>query len=366
MSDQLIQPWVEENVNQELYVPAYIDEMAELVLQEYDVNVQERILIAIKDEQGGAIWKINTDKGPFSLKLLHRRPTKSKFSLAAQEYLVDVRNARVPAVFKTKSGLNHVERGGKLWFLAEWNETLYQLPDDLEGTKKLCYALGEFHQLTKGFVPPEDAEFVSRLHRWPRAYERMDKKLGWFRDIANAYSECPASSTILSSVDQFQEQASQARIRLENSAYADIVARGTEETGLVHQDYGWANAQMGDDGIWIIDLDGVSFDITIRDLRKLMVGCMDSMGKWDVEWAREMIKAYDAANPISDEIYELLMIDLSLPSLYYRNIKDIVYSPTTFMTPELDQIIKRIIDLDQQKWPVLEQLAQDRKGGQSE
>ncbi|MCP3029434.1 CotS family spore coat protein [Halobacillus sp. A5] len=366
MSNQIIQPWLHENLTGELYVPTYVEEMADIVLLEYDLSVKDRTLIATKDEQGGAIWKINTDKGPFSLKLLHRRPTKSKFSLGAQEYLVEVRKARVPAIFKTKQGENYVERGGKLWFVAEWNETLYQLPEDLEGTKKLCYALGEFHQLTKGYVPPGDAEFVSRLHRWPRAYERIEKKIGWFRDIATAYKEYPASGIILDSVDVFQEQARQARIRLENSSYADILAKGTEEAGLVHQDYGWSNAQMGDDGVWVIDLDGVSFDITIRDLRKLIAGCMNTMGRWDVDFAREMIKAYDEANPISDEVYELLMIDLSLPSLFYKNVKDIVYSPTTFMTVELEQEIQKYIEMDQQKWPVLEQLALDRKGGQSE
>ena len=78
-----------------------------------------------------------------------------------KRYLVEVKGARVPAIFKTKNGKDYVEAGGKLWFIADWIEPLAPVSKDLEGTKKLCYALGEFHRLTKGYVPPEQAEIAS-------------------------------------------------------------------------------------------------------------------------------------------------------------------------------------------------------------
>ncbi|MGJ9457297.1 CotS family spore coat protein [Oceanobacillus sp. CF4.6] len=365
MADQLIKPWAEENASDSLYVPAYIEDMAQEVLKFYEFSVHHMAVMATKDKQGGAIWKIDTDQGPFSLKLLHRRPAHSKFSLGAQEYLVNEKKANVPAIIKTKEGENDVEMGGKLWFVARWIESLEKIPQDLEGTKKLCYTLGEFHKLSKGYVPPADAEDISRLHRWPRAYERIEKKLDWFRNIASVYSDMPASSTILSVIDMFENQASQARTCLESSPYKEIVSRGTQDTGLVHQDYGWGNAQFADDRMWIIDLDGVSFDITIRDLRKLIIDRMYYLEKWDINWIREMIQAYEQANPITDESYEMLLLDLSLPNLFYKNIKDIVYSPTIFMTEKLDQELQLIIELDKQKWPVLEELARDRKGGKT-
>ncbi|MFC7060543.1 CotS family spore coat protein [Halobacillus seohaensis] len=363
MTDQTIKPWAHENDVDSLYVPVYIVEMAKEVVQFYDFQVHHMTVMATKDKKGGAIWKIDTSDGPFSLKLLHRRPTHSKFSLGAQEYLVKEKKARVPTIFKTKQGKNYVEMGGKLWFIAEWIESLRPVSEDLEGTKKLCYALGEFHKLSKGYVPPAEAENISRLHRWPRTYERVEKKLGWFRDIANVYSDMPASSTILSYIDNFQEQAQQAIKRLGDSNYKEIVSKGTQEAGFVHQDYGWSNAQMGDEGMYVIDLDGVSYDITIRDLRKLIIDRMHSLEQWDINWIREMIQAYDQANPITDDEYELLLIDLSLPNLFYKNMKDIVYSPTTFMNESLAQDLQLIIELEKQKWPVLEELSKDRKGG---
>lgn len=95
---------------------------------------------------------MTTDQGPFSLKILHRRPTRSLFSLGAQDYLVHEKQARVPPIIRTNSGEGFVEMGGKLWFVAEWIEPLYPVSKDLEGAKELCYALGEFHQLSKGYT----------------------------------------------------------------------------------------------------------------------------------------------------------------------------------------------------------------------
>lgn len=119
--------------------------MALDVLEQYSFSVQSIQVVTTKPDKGGSIWKLETSSGPKSLKLLHRRPTRSMFSLGAQEYLVNVKEARVPPIVKTKDGNNYVEAGGKLWFVAEWIESLAPVSKDLEGAKHLCNALGEFH-----------------------------------------------------------------------------------------------------------------------------------------------------------------------------------------------------------------------------
>ena len=147
------------------------------------------------------------------------------------------------------------------------------------------------------------------------------------------------------------------------SSYFDLVKNGNEYWGLVHQDYGWSNGQMGEDGMWIIDLDGVAYDLPIRDLRKLISGTMADFFRWDATWVREMIKAYHEANPISPELYDILMIDLSLPNEFYKNIKEVVYEPELFLNDHNHhQLIQTIVDTDQSKWPVLEEIKDDWKG----
>ncbi|TWI54668.1 CotS family spore coat protein [Halalkalibacter nanhaiisediminis] len=356
MTEELITPWDLDGTLGEFYVPPYIEEMAQEVIGHYDMSVCHMEVITTKADKGGLIWKIDTNHGPLSFKLLHRRPGRSLFSLGAQQYLVEEKKAKVPPIIKTKSGELFVEMGGKLWFVADWIEPLNPVTKDIEGAKALCYALGEFHQLSKGYTPPKGAENPSRLYRWPKSYQKVVKKMDWFRKIANSYSEMPASQTILFVTDMFEDQARQALTRLEQSAYKELIARGNQAWGLVHQDYGWSNGQMGPDGMWIIDLDGVAYDLPIRDLRKLITGTVDDMGIWDLTWMTEMIKSYHEANPIEPELYDILMIDMALPNEFYKNVKEMVYEPDVFMDNELDTLCSRIAETEKTKWPALEEL----------
>jgi len=359
----MIKPWEEEVGTNEFFVPEYIEELASQVLKNYYFSVQSMKIITTKPDKGGAIWKLETSEGPLSLKLLHRRPTRSLFSLGAQEYLVETKKARVPSIIKTKNQKNYVEAGGKLWFVAEWIEPLEPVTKDLEGAKLLCGALGEFHRLSKGYVPPQGAEVASRLYKWPDNYKKVAMKMGWFRNIARVYDEMPASSYLLSVVDEFEQQAFDGLSKLNNSSYSELVKLGNQQWGLVHQDYGWSNGQKGPNGMWIIDLDGVAYDLPIRDLRKLISGTMADLKKWDATWIREMIQAYHHENPISPELYEILMIDLALPNEFYKNVKEVVYEPEKFLNKETEQMIKGIVNLEKTKWTVWKELQDDWKGG---
>ncbi|MEH7353397.1 CotS family spore coat protein [Neobacillus drentensis] len=359
MKNQAIGPWEVDELTHEFFVPEYIVTMAHEVLKNYTFQVKSMQVVTTKPDKGGAIWKIETNSGPKSFKLLHRRVTRSMFSLGAQKYLVEVQGARVPGIVKTKNGQEFVEAGEKLWFVAEWIEPLVPVTKDLEGAKQLCYALGEFHRLSKGYTPPSQAEVASRLTKWPKSYEKIMIKMDWFRNIAKAYEEMPASPHLLRVVDQFQEQARKSIEQLHQSSYWSLVEKGNQNWGLVHQDYGWSNGQMGPKGMWIIDLDGVAYDLPIRDLRKLISGTMADLYKWDVTWVREMIKAYHGANPITPELYELLMIDFSLPNEFYKNIKEVLYEPELFLNEITTQLITTIVDTDQTKWPVLKEIQND-------
>ncbi|MEK5101769.1 CotS family spore coat protein [Cytobacillus sp. FSL M8-0252] len=361
--EQLITPWDLDETLADLYVPPFIEEMAQQVIKQYNFNVSSMEVITTKADKGGLIWKINTNIGPKSLKILHRKPSRSLFSIGAQEYLVNEKKARIPPIVKTKSGSNIVEMGGKIWFVADWIEPLYQVSADIEGAKLLSNAIGEFHQLSKGYVPPKGAENASRLLRWPNAYKKVVRKISWFKNVANLYSEIPTSKTILSTVDMFEEQAKKALTMLEQSSYQQLVAKGNKEWRLVHQDYGWSNGQMGPGGMWIIDLDGVAYDLPIRDLRKLISGSMDDLGRWDIDWIVGMLEAYNEANPITDELFEILLIDFSLPNLYYKNVKDMLFEPTIALNSDLDAIVQRIVEIDKTKWPILEQLRKEWRGG---
>ncbi|MED4581943.1 CotS family spore coat protein, partial [Brevibacillus choshinensis] len=364
MEQYLITPW-DTRVGSEptpldwdMHVPPEVDAIAEQVIKLYDMTVTSRTLITSKPDKGGAIWRIETNKGPRSLKLLHRNPERSLFSVGLQEYVVQ-QGARVPALIPAIDGKLFVEMGGKLWIVTDWINLTPATKVDLVGAQELCYGLGEFHRHTKGYLPPFGAKNSSRLYRWPNYYQKIAKKIGWMREMAKAYSDTVASPSILAVVDQYEQQAVEALNRLKASAYPRMVAMGEPHWGLVHQDYGWSNGQNGPGGLWVIDLDGVSYDLPFRDLRKLITSTMDDMGVWDLTWMRGMIDAYHQANPLDAESYEVLLIDMAVPNEFYKHLKEMFFDPIMFLNTEADAILQRVVATDQSKAHALAELAGD-------
>ncbi|WEK53132.1 MAG: CotS family spore coat protein [Candidatus Cohnella colombiensis] len=363
MEEYRIGPWEDEVTvplggDREQFIPPEVEEIAQRVIEQYEMSVSSMTLITSKPDKGGAIWRIETDHGPRSLKVLHREPRRSLYSVYAQQYLVE-QGARVPALIKTKNGQIYTEAGGKLWIVTDWIELTPASKVDLEGAMALVYGLGEFHAHTRGYIPPETATKSSRIYKWPKHYAKMIEKMGWFRDIARAYPETIGSERLLAEVEQFEQQAREAYARFIDSPYELMTSKGEPHWGLVHQDYGWSNGQMGPDGIWVIDLDGVSYDFPIRDLRKLITSTMDDMGVWDTVWIRGMIQAYHEANPLNRETFVLLLNDMSFPNEFYKHIKEMIFDPVVFMNTELEAILLRVLATEESKKAALADLQQD-------
>ncbi|MFF2528803.1 CotS family spore coat protein [Brevibacillus sp. NPDC058079] len=364
MEQYVIKPWdtregnAETPANWDMTVPPEVDAIADQVIKEYDMSVKSRTLITSKPDKGGAIWRIETDKGPRSLKVLHRTPERSLYSVAFQEYVVK-QGARVPALIPARNASLFVEKGGKLWIVTDWIALQPATKVDLVGAQELCYGLGEFHRHSKGYVPPAGAKNSSRLYRWPNHYQKIAKKIGWMREVAKAYSETPTSKSILAVVDHYEQQAWAALEKLKTSAYPKMIKTGEAHWGLVHQDYGWSNGQNGPGGLWVIDLDGVSYDLPFRDLRKLITSTMDDMGVWDVTWMRGMIEAYHKANPLDRESFEVLLNDMAVPNEFYKHLKEMFYNPEIFLSTEAEGILQRVLTGDKTKDAALAELAKD-------
>jgi CotS family spore coat protein len=328
--------------------------LAREALTRWGIKGGDMTLVAVKPERGAAVWKLETARERRAFKLLHRAPNRSLFSVGAQEYLIS-RGARVPPLVPTRDGVNHTVLGGRMFVMTKWIDGLISAPKDADGAAALCYGLGEFHRRSRGYRPPNGALFATRLHRWPGAYRRLRTRFSWLENMANAYSEKPAAKTLLRALERFKQQADRAIERLEESPYARLIARGEPYWGLVHQDYGWGNGQLGPGGVWIIDLDGVRYDLPVRDLRKMISNAMLELGTWDMTWIQKMLKAYQDAHPIEPDLFGVLLIDLSLPNEFYKVVKGAVYDPN-LMTADLNREIDAVLAAEESKWKALQAL----------
>ncbi len=80
-NEQLIIPWDLDGSLGDLYVPSFIEDMAIDVIKHYNFKVTQMEVITTKADKGGFIWKIETDEGPKSLKILHRRRREAYLAL---------------------------------------------------------------------------------------------------------------------------------------------------------------------------------------------------------------------------------------------------------------------------------------------
>jgi hypothetical protein len=118
---------------------------------------------------------------------------------------------------------------------------------------------------------------------------------------------------------------------------------------------------MGSEGMWVIDLDGVTYDLPMRDLSKLIAGAMSDLSGWDATNIREMVKAYHETNPLTPEMYEVLWIDLSFPDEFYKEIKPMLFEPELFLNEDIKQSVLNVLELEDSKWTALMEIKNDWK-----
>ena len=90
---------------------------------------------------------------------------------------------------------------------------------------------------------------------------------------------------------------------------------------LCHQDYAAGNLAVGDDGrLYVYDMDSLSVDLPVRDIRKIWNKVMKSRKEWDVRLMTTMMKAYQEVHPLTKEQYGVLMADVQFPHLFYGQV----------------------------------------------
>ncbi|MEH7380579.1 CotS family spore coat protein [Bacillus sp. JJ1533] len=294
--------------------------LAETVLLNWDIKITN--IEVVQGGQMALVWKLTTDDGPFCLKRIHRPEKKALFSIHAQDYLSS-NGVRVPRIIPNKFDQLYTKHEPFLFVVYDWIEGR---PFDLTVQKDLeliMKGLAEFHNASVGYTPPEGVPIFTKLGNWPNHYIKRCQQMETWKKIASTMPEDPFSQLYLAEIDYFINVGRKTLKKLVTSEYHPWVNRLKKRPSLCHQDYGTGNSLLGNDNkIWVIDLDTVSFDLPIRDLRKMIIPLLDTTGSWNDEQFNIMIQAYESISPLTSEQKEIMFIDMLFPYELYDLIRE--------------------------------------------
>lgn len=294
--------------------------LADEVLSNYDIKAENTKIV----QSGGikTVWKMDTSTGPVCLKRLRKTEEEAIFSVNAQHYLA-VKGAKVPAICPTKTGNLYVNRNGEIFVLYEWLKgNSIRMDSKREDLARAIAGIAEFHRDSAGYLPPEGCKGSSKLGRWPHYYESMKNRLINWKALAAARPNDPMCKIFTANVDFFVELAEKAGALLAASAYKEWVEEIELKGNLCHQDYGDGNALWTDAGIYVLDLDGVTYDLPARDLRKIIMKRMVKKGSWNTELINDITGWYTAVYPLTPEQLRVLYIELLFPHEFHNTAKN--------------------------------------------
>ncbi|WP_458783365.1 CotS family spore coat protein [Vallitalea sediminicola] len=316
------------------------------VLNQY--NIRPNDISIIQNEGLKTLWKFTHKNQIMCLKRFRHTKEKMTFSVNAQRY-IHKKGGKVPSVYPNSLGEYITEYMGQLFVLYEWIDGR-----DLNFTRAKDFTngiegLGYFHLISKGYRAPEGAKISSKLGRWPEQYNSMKKRMLKWKDVAKTSTTSSSYRVYLECIDDIIDLCDKAIIALEQSSYGRLTNIDLHESSLCHQDYGSGNAVLSEKGIFVIDLDGVTYDLPARDLRKIIGKRAEKRGKWDIDDINFILSYYDKNNKLTKEEKEVLKIDLMFPHWFFGTIKNI-FSKNKQVNPGK---IAKIAKLEKEKIAVL-------------
>lgn len=314
-----------------------LDETAQRVLKKFGVKPVGITLI--QGDSIKTVWRIATAEGKLCLKRLKQSYDKALFSVNAQIY-IKRSGGKVPGVIPAADGRIIVEHDGQLFVLYEWidgSDLNFNNHADLHTAMK---GLAEFHAVSKGYVPVENCRISSKLGKWPEQYRSMIEKLNSWKTIAGKDASRSDHAAYLKYADRMSGLGGLALKTLEASPYGIMTGSGPTSAVLCHQDYGKGNVINNKNGVFILDLDGVTFDLPARDLRKLIGKNAENRNVWEASAIREMLGWYEEGNPLKNADRNVLFIDLLFPHWFFGLVKNLFQNGKPLKAAEIGKIAK--------------------------
>lgn len=322
--------------------------LAAQVLQQYNMIPDE--LSIIQSGSVKTVWKFRYKNREYCLKRLKQTLDKVLFSVNAQIYIKNS-GGNVPGIVLDQSGEPIAKLDNQLFVVYEWlngKDLIFGNPKHLALALE---GLAKFHSASKGYTAKEGARVSSKLGKWPNQYESMKNRLVTWKEIAGGHT-APQHKSYLFCLDSVTDLADQAINRLNQSKYRELTADNSSVPVLCHQDYGKGNALLTEEGVVVIDLDNVTFDLPARDLRKIIGKISQNNNRWDRKTIEDVLLWYSNVNEIPEDEKKVLYIDLLFPHWFFGLVKNQYEKLKDIKASEIERITK----FEQSKIPILREL----------
>ncbi|MDF2592900.1 MAG: cotI [Clostridia bacterium] len=313
-----------------------LEDLAVRVLQEYDITPQDIFIV----QSGGikAVWKINTSDHTLCLKRLRQTYDKVLFSAHAQIYIKNS-GGNVPGILLNKNGQPIVQYNDQLFIVYEWLEGADL---DFENNSDLEAALGglaAFHKASKGYQYPADARESSKFGKWPEQYTSMKNRFEKWKEYALENNSDGSHDLYLKYVDSMIALADLAIELIDKSEYKNLSIPESDLKVLCHQDFGKGNAISTPEGVIVLDLDSVTYDFSVRDLRKIIGKLATDNDMLDMNKMNDIISWYSRANPIADDEKKILYIDLLFPHWFHGLLKNQYLNNKQIKPSDIEEVV---------------------------
>jgi len=327
------------------------------VLKNYDIEVLNIKTESYKGKKG--VWWIETPKGKKILKQQAYSSRTLEFIIAAVEYLIS-NGIHIPEINKTKQGEKYILFNKTCFVLSEAIEGKNLDYGSSENMQRVVQELAKFHKASRGFEPPANAKIRTHLGGWIEKYKEQAKKLkGYFELECSKSSHTKFGEVIIKEFPFFYERMERAIIESDQPPYHNWVEEVRQTGGLCHQDFTAGNLILDKrNRIYVLDTDSITFDIPLRDIRKLLNKIVKRKGQWDLMPVRDILIWYQRQNPLQDWQWQLLKPTLVYPHLfvgimskYYEKREE------TWTEGKYLQRLNEMINIEKSKEPIINNAA---------
>jgi CotS family spore coat protein len=293
--------------------------LVQKVLAFYPLQVSNIYLLSYKGKK--AVWSIRAQQDEYILKKVPFDQEHIRFMTHAIDYL-KANGVHTPGVIKTSSGDGHVEIDGEYFVMFECvhgRSPEYEHEGELS---MIMQGMATFHRASRGIESPTGSFPSFLLEEWKEDYQRRHDQLLAWKELREAATETKQFDRLfLQHAEHFLGQCQQALELLSRSGFDSWAKEIRTTKSLCHQDYAAGNLLIGQDGkLYVYDMDSLTVDLPVRDLRKILNKVMKKESQWDLTRMRAMLEAYQSVNPLTKPQLLVLAADIQFPHLFFGQV----------------------------------------------